>query len=130
MASIKEVIDNLNGLIALKPATCESIKFAEEELKLSFSEEYKLYLESYGAIIAEGVELTGIAKSEHRSVVKVTSLNWELNKQVPKNMYVIEDTHVDGIVIWQDESGVIYKTMPNNEPQKINESLADFLSNK
>lgn len=130
MATIKEVIDNMSGLISLKPATHESISAVENELKLSLSEEYKIYLENYGAILAEGVELTGIAKSEHRNVIQVTIMNWELNKQVPKNMYAIEDTHVDGIVIWQDSTGVIYRTSPNKEPEKIFDSLSDYLLSK
>ena len=130
MNNIIEINEKLPDLLPLKPASNDAITKAENDLNLSFSEEYKEYLVKYGAILADGIELTGIAKSEHRDVVKVTLQGWELNKNVPKNLYVVEDTRVDGIIIWQDSEGIIYKSSPNSEVKKINDSLADYLNAK
>lgn len=102
-------------------------------MKLSndrFSDEYREYLQAFGAIMADGIELSGIAKSEHRSVVSLTKKEWELNPKVPHTMYVIENTCVDGIVIWQDTTGVVYQTNPNSAPEKIADSLQDFIVNR
>lgn len=93
-------------------------------------EKVKENLAKFGAIIADGVELTGIAKSEHRNVVKVTNQAWKLNSSVSKNLYVVEDARVDGILIWQDSDGKIYKSLPNSEAKKIYNSLADYLKSK
>ena len=82
-----------------------------------------------GAIIADGIELTGIAKSEYRNVVSVTKKERILNPKVPDTMYVIENTCIDGIIIWQDTEGYIYQTKPNLEPKKIADSLADYVKN-
>lgn len=130
MSNIIEIIEKLPELLPLKPANEESISKAENDLKLKFAEEYKEYLAKFGAIIADGVELTGIAKSEHRNVVKVTNQAWKLNSSVSKNLYVVEDARVDGILIWQDGDGKIYKSLPNSEAKKIYNSLADYLKSK
>ena len=130
MSNIIEIIEKLPELLPLKPANEEAISKAENDLKLKFAEDYKEYLAKFGAILADGVELTGIAKSEHRNVVKVTNQAWELNSSVPKNLYVVEDTRVDGILIWQDSDGKIYKSLPNSEAKKIYDSLLEYLKSK
>lgn len=128
MSKIIDIIEKLPGLLSLKAASDEAVATAEKELKLVFSEEYKEYIRTFGAIMADGVELTGIAKSEHRNVVSVTIQGWKLNSKVSKKLYVVEDTRVDGIVIWQDESGGIYESRPNSTAKKIANSLAEYLA--
>lgn len=130
MSKITEIIDRLPNLLLLKPADEKAISEAEQTLDIKFSNEYKEYLMTYGAILADGIELTGIAKSDYRNVVEVTKQNWELNSKVSKKLYVIEDTRVDGIVIWQDCEGGIYKTTPNLEPIKIFDNLVDYLESR
>ncbi|MCL2015848.1 MAG: SMI1/KNR4 family protein [Defluviitaleaceae bacterium] len=127
MSAIIEKMKGLPKLYPLKAATTEEISSAEKELKTAFSEEYKEYLATFGAILADGVELSGIAKSEHRNVVSLTKQERELNPSVPHSMYVIENTGVDGMIIWQDSDGMIYKTQPNAPPERIAGSLAEYL---
>ncbi len=128
MSKIEEVINSLEDLLPLKPATATQITDAELQLRVSFPEEYKEYLKTYGAIMADGIELAGIAKAEHRNVVSLTKKERELNSKVPNTMYVIEDPHIDGIIIWQDTNGDIYKTSPDSEPKKIAGSLAEYIA--
>ena len=129
MKKIIEVINNLPDLLPLKPASDTQITDAELQLRVSFAEEYKDYLSEFGAIMADGIELSGIAKAEHRNVVALTKKERELNPKVPNTMYVIENTCVDGIIIWQDTKGEIYQTQPNTEPKKIADSMAEYISN-
>lgn len=128
MKKIIEVINNLPDLLPLKPASDTQITDAELQLRVSFAEEYKDYLSEFGAIMADGIELSGIAKAEHRNVVALTKKERELNPKVPNTMYVIENTCVDGIIIWQDTKGDIYQTQPNMEPKKIADSMAEYVS--
>lgn len=130
MTNIKDTINSLTNLLKLTPASKEQITDAELQLRVSFAEEYKEYLANYGAVLADGIELTGIAKAEYRNVVFVTQRAWDLNDKVPHKLYVIEDTGVDGIIIWQDNNGDIYRTMPNLEPVKIFGSLSEYISNR
>lgn len=72
MSKIVELINSLPDMLPLKPATEVQITDAELQLRVRFADEYKEYLVAFGAIMADGIELTGIAKSEHRNVVSLT----------------------------------------------------------
>ena len=130
MTRIIQVINSLSALITLTPATQTQIADAELQLRVRFSNEYKEYLASYGSIMADGIELSGIAKSEHRNVVSLTKKEWDLNPKIPHSMYVVENTCVDGIIIWQDASGSIYQSSPSTDPKQVAKSLADYLSSR
>lgn len=127
MSKILEVINDLPDLLTTGAADNISIENAEKELGLKFATEYKQYLEAFGSVLADDVEITGIAKSKNRNVVIVTKREWELNPQVEHNMYVVENLAIEGIIIWQDENGNIYESMPNKELKKIADSLADYI---
>lgn len=130
--TMKNIIDVVNGfsdLIALNPATEKQISDAENQLGLKFANEYKEYLAKFGAIMADNIELSGIAKSEHRNVVPLTQQEWGLNPTIPHNMYVVENVGIDGIIIWQDGKGEIYQSQPNIESKKIANSLAEYIIN-
>ncbi len=128
MDKIIQTVNSLSDLLPLKAATEMQITEAEQQLGLHFAEEYKEYLAAFGAIIADGVELTGIARSEHRNVVSVTRKEWVLNTKIAHTMYVVEDPHIDGIIIWQDADGRIYRSTPSAEAKQIADSLSDYLS--
>ena len=127
MTKIVDLINSLPDMLALSPATEVQITDAELQLRVRFAEEYKEYLAAFGAIMAEGIELTGIAKAEHRNVVSITKKERKLNPKAPNTLYVIENTCVDGIIMWQDTTGVVYQTMPNSAPKKIAVSLEEYI---
>ena len=127
MSKIIEVIKELHKLARVGKIPLEDISNAEHQLCLNFAEEYKEYLAEFGAISAKGIELTGIIAVEYCNVVSITKQEWELNPKVPHTMYVIENTCIDGIVVWQDADGLIYRTGPNSEPKQIASSLADYV---
>lgn len=127
MSNIIEIIKTLPKMSGYTPASKIEISNAEIQLCLNFAEEYKIYLAEFGEASAKGIELTGIINAEYINVVSATKEKWKLYPQVEHNLYVIEDTLVDGIVIWQDSSGTVYQTTPNSEPVKIAESMAQYL---
>lgn len=126
-SNIVDIVNSLIDLLPLKPVSDTQITKAEIQLRLNFAAEYKIYLKTFGVIMAKGIELTGIAKTKYRNVVSVTQEERILNPKVPNVMYVVENTCVDGIVIWQDSEGHIYKTQPNLEPKKIADSLVEYI---
>lgn len=128
MENIIQIIRDLPNLLPLKAATDNEIADAELQLRLNFAKEYKEYLSTFGAILADGIELTGITKSLHRNVVAVTKQEWELNSNIPHTMYVIENTGIDSIIIWQDSTGAIFQASPNNPPKRIAASLAKYIA--
>ncbi len=69
MSKIIEIIEKLQDLIKLNAASDDQINAAEKALNLKFAKEYREYLMVCGAIIAEGVELTGIAKNQRHEML-------------------------------------------------------------
>ena len=102
------------------------IEKSEILLKLSFSDEYKNYLNAVGIAAVNGHELTGISESERLNVADVT-LRAKEQIEVPDDFYVVEETGIDGIIIWQNSIGEIYATQPGLKTTKLNDSLLDYL---
>ena len=117
MEKIISTIEKLENLRYLEPATNEQIDIAQKQLGLHFSEEFRQYIQQYGAISAKGVELTGITASPRLSVVEVTKSERELNK-IPNDLYVIENIAIEGILLLQSSSGEIYELSQNAKIQK------------
>ena len=51
----------------------------------------------------------------------------ERNSEIPANLYVIEETGVEEIVIWQSEDGKIFYSAPNQELTKLCDSFAEYV---
>lgn len=66
--------------------------------------------------------------SERTNVVDVTKKYKMYIERIPLDMYVIEDLYFDNIVIWQDASGNVYRTIGNSMPEKICESFSEYIS--
>ena len=104
----------------------EAIEIAEQQLGVSFSDEYRNYLLKCGCASANGHEFTGICASARINVVNVTILRRKNTKDIMKNAYVVEEMLIDGIVIWQTTEGQIYKSQ-GNRFDKICENLFEFI---
>lgn len=128
MSTIILELNKKSNLYCENGATIEMIVKAENDLGLKFANDYKEYLQQFGSVSCGGHELTGISKDAELDVVKVTLKNLEKNQNVKLPLYVIEETHIDGIVIWQSESGEIFKAEYKEAPEKIFESLTEYVT--
>ena len=128
MSNIIKVLRASEDLMAGKGATNDQIKEASETLGLSFAKDYFLYLQEFGLAYVNGHELTGIGIIPRNDVVSVTLEKRELPhvRNIPEDWYVLEDTNIDSIVIWQDSNGVVYMETPGMIKQ-IASSMADYL---
>ncbi len=120
---IKEA-DNFYALDGVEPFRVEE---AENELRLSFADDYKAYVLTFGAATFDGHELTGVCKSDRLSVVAATERAREFFPQFPGGLYVIEDLQFDYILIVQDAEGVVYSYGPDDQAKKIAVSLQEYL---
>lgn len=108
-------------------ASPEAIVNAEGTLGLSFADDYRDYLASFGIASANGHELTGLIDSERLNVVDVTNFEKAMNPLVPDGLYAIENLGFDGAVAWQDATGCVYRSLSGQKPAPISPSLLDFL---
>lgn len=109
------------------PAGEAEIKEAEARLGLSFADEYKEYLSGFGAVCSDIIAVSGICEDEDYSVVELTEKLRRMHSEARPDFYAIEDVEIDGLVIWQDKTGTVYQSIPDHEPVRIFDSLADFL---
>jgi len=124
--SIVEKMRRKENFVSLFGALQEDIMMSEQVLKLSFSNEYKEYVSKLGAASFRGHELTGVCKPKSLNVVNATQQERE-NTDVPTDWYVVEQTHIDGIVFWQSTKGGIYKTQPGSHAKKVYGSLNEYI---
>lgn len=127
MDKIIELIMNMPEYIGSNGRNEEMIENAEKKLAMKFSKEYKEYLKVIGLACFDGHELTGLCDSKRLNVVDVTNEERKNNSFVPTDWYVIENLGIDGIIIWQNEKGEIYQTIPNGNMEKIYDSLYDYI---
>ena len=128
MSEIIEVMRYKPNFYIEQGASATWIEQAEKSLGLKFASDYKECLREFGAVSFEGHEFTGFSTDRNLDVVEVTQRNWKKNKACA-NLYVIEEAHIDGIVIWQDADGVIYEAIPNSKVKKIANSLCEYILN-
>lgn len=126
MTDIIELIQKQPDLYVMTGASAADVEKAECELGLRFAKDYRKYVEQFGAASFSNRELTGVCQSARLSVVAVTI--YERSKvSVPEDWYVIEQTNIDSIVIWQAAAGDVYKTIPGYQPERICNSLAEYI---
>ena len=126
-----KVIDSLkkkSDLIIGKPVSKEDIIKAEQELDVSFAKDYVEYLENFGFACYESHEITGICNAKRLNVVDVTKREKNYVNNVPNGAYVIEEAHIDDIVIWQVKNGNIYQSQGNNSVIYLCDSLNEYVN--
>jgi hypothetical protein len=129
MADIITTITGLQGLATLKGSSKDIIALTEKRLELIFAADYAVYLEKFALISAKHIELTGIVDSKRLNVADVT-LSARINNKIPLDMYVIEDTGIEGILILQNGKGEIFEFQNITHIKKIAESLTEYLISK
>lgn len=127
MKSIIDVFKSKNYFISEHRASSPEIDNAQNALGLTFAEDYITYLKEFGTASYEGHELTGIGKDSNLDVVTVTTRNLHKNPNINMPLYVIEETNIDGIVIWQAPDKKIYQTGMKSAPVKIAENLTEYI---
>lgn len=127
MSDISSIIAKMKSFHARKSAQLNEIEFAEQELGLRFNEDYKACLLAFGQFSIYGHEFTGITKTSRLDIVEVTKDEKFRNDYIPQELYVIEQTHIDDIVIWQNGRGEVFQSSFNELPHKIADSLLEYI---
>ncbi len=126
MSELTEAMRCSPDFYAEDGASPQQIDEAEKALKSKFAQDFRECLHEFGAVSVGGHELTGFSADKNLDVVEVTKKNRK-RFDLGMRLYVIEEAHIDGIVVWQDADGAIYETSPNSNAEKIADSLAEYL---
>lgn len=125
--NIIDTIKSLPDYVGSTGRTSEEINECENALGLKFSSDYREYLSKIGLASFDGRELTGISKYDRLNVVSVTKDDREYLPDIPSNLYVIEESGIDGIIIWQSSDGTVYQSSMSGKITKISDSLEEYL---
>lgn len=124
--SLKSLICGLKNLKQAGGVDIQVIKTAEQTLGLKFASDYIAYLENFGQIEANGIELTGLSSKMSVSVVKLTIRERKLGN-VPDGFYIIEDMGIDGVVYAQGKNGEVIEIVPHRKPKIFASSLQEYI---
>lgn len=127
MYEVIEFLQDKGELLTGKPVDEVEIRTLEEQLGVSFADDYKKIVGTYGFVCVDGHEITGITNAKRLNVYEVTMKERARVTCDRSRMYVIEQTHIDDIVIWQSASGEVFQTNGKHEPVKIADSIIDYL---
>jgi len=125
--SIIDVLKEKKDLRFLAGVSENRILDAEKKLGVKFSEEYRIFLSMFGVALFDGHEIIGLCSSDRLNVDVVTLQQRELQCNIPKTWYVIEEKNIDDVVVWQTSDGTIYQSMPGGTPHKISNSLCEYV---
>ena len=106
--NIVEYLTSLPKMRNTGKASELEITLAENELGLSFSEEYRDILKNLGAVRVCGHEINGFTKSRSFNVIEMTKSARQFEK-IPQDLYVFECLGIDDIMMLQNAKGEVYE---------------------
>jgi hypothetical protein len=125
MTDIVSTIENLKNKVSTGPVSAVEVSAAEKKLALTFAKDYTAYLQKYGVVSAYHVAITGITSAKRLNVVDVTLVARQKHT-ISSDMYVVDDTGIEGILVLQNREGDIFE-LQNNKTKKIYDNLSDYL---
>jgi len=128
MEGIVSILMQKDAFVSMLGASEKLIAESETALGLRFAKDYTDYIKAFGTASFCGHELTGVCNAHQLNVVEVTLLERQHNPNIAKDWYVVEQAHIDGIVIWQSTKGHIFKSIPNLKPVKVCNSLVEYVN--
>ncbi|MBY0124387.1 SMI1/KNR4 family protein [Bacillus sp. S/N-304-OC-R1] len=125
MSNINNLIENSKAM-TIGNVDYEVIREAESQLRFTFPQEYRNFIESFGSLACGSNEVFGLGTNDYLNVVNATQQERDLNENMLESYIVIQNLGVEGILIVMDADGTIYEYR-NNEFKKLYDSFYDFL---
>lgn len=126
MNNIITTIESFKRKLFTGSVSSELIVNAENELGISIAPEYKEVLKKYDSLCVKGEEFLGI-DCDNYDLVKATNEARKNDKNFPLDMYVIENTAIDGILIVQNFTSELFSYQPNGKLQNVATCLDEYL---
>lgn len=112
---------------SLQGVSDDEIREAQVKLGVSFAPEYYEYLKAYGIASIKAHEFTGLGSSKRLNVVDNTMQERELHPGKLDNLYVVEQSNIDGVIILQSPDSNVYLLDPSENINLICDSLAKYI---
>ncbi|WP_454953536.1 SMI1/KNR4 family protein [Fusobacterium hwasookii] len=126
MTLIIEKINKIEKLYHTEGCSFKQIKEAQQELGITFPDEYIDIIKKYGTISFYGTEWTGLNVEGYLNVVSTTKQEREMNSAFPLDCFVLENQGIDGLIIICNEKGEVF-SIQYSKIEKIYSSISDYL---
>ena len=127
MNKIVEIIESFKRKRFSGGVQLAVIAKAEQELKLTFADDFKVVLLNYGFLNAKGEEFLGIDTTTY-DVVKATKEARAADVAFPDDVYVVENCAIDGLLLVQRTTGEVASYQRGGALQQVAANLSDYLS--
>ena len=124
--NIIDKIKTIEGLGHIQGCTDEQIKDAESKLELTFPQEYKDYVKTYGCIDFGSTELTGLNIDGYLNTVEATLVEKEYNEAFPEKHFILDDYHIDAKKVIVNEQGEVF-LLQYDSIKKICNNISKYL---
>ncbi len=126
MSQLVDYINNLSFKESLGPCSEASIRQAQEELGLTFADEYVELLRNFGAPSLEHIDICSTLEDPEYNVVSKTKELRNRFSNLSADLYVVVDAGVDDVYALQNRSGKIFE-INGDEFMEAYGSLYDFI---
>lgn len=126
MSAIIEKMKKIDKLYHVQGCSFKQLKEAQNELGITFPDEYMDIVKEYGAISFFGTEWTGLNVDSYLNVVEVTKNERNLNDTFPKDCFILENQGIDGLIVICNEKGQVF-SLQYDKIKKIHESISSYL---
>lgn len=126
MSNIVEKIKNIKDLGAIKGCSMEQVNEAQKALGIIFPDEYIDYVTAFGCIDFGATEWTGLNINGRLNTVEATKKEMSVNKDFPKDCFVLEETGIDARQIIVNEKGEVFM-LQHDRITPICKSISEYL---
>lgn len=106
--------------------TSRDIEKAQDRLHFIFPEEYRTFLENFGAMVCGSNELYGLGIEGYMNVVESTIQERKLYPKQLDNVVVIKNEGIEGILLTLDDGGNVFE-FRNGTSKLLYNSFKEFL---
>ena len=124
--NIVEEIKKIPEVTVMNGCSDEQIAVAQNELGVTFPQEFIDYVKAFGCIDFYSTEWTGLNIEGRLNVVDATKKEMSVNPDFPKGFFVLENMGIDSKVIVVDSEGSVY-LLQNANLEKISNSISEYL---
>lgn len=126
MENIVDKINKIEKVYHAKGCTIKQLKEAQNELGITFPEEFVDYVKAFGTISFFGTEWTGLNVESYLNVVDATKKERKINADFPTGCFVLENLAIDGLLTVVDEEGHVYSVQYDKKIPLCN-SISEYL---
>lgn len=117
----------IEDLLFIEGCTKEQLQVAQEQLQVNFPKEYEEYVRRFGTITFGSTEWLGLNTDSYLNVVSATLNKRKEDQKFPKDVIIIEDMGIDGILSVMNSNGEVFYYQAG-KMTRISKNLLEYVT--